>query len=258
MAVTKSCLQEERGAVTWGDCAVQLLAQVQLKQELELRDHIQHLAEELVHMQQNGPPSSASVSQGPDPISDLIHALQPFTSEEHLALRCLKAKVATDREWTEVDEEQENVTYGLKRKEARCSQLGLEEDNIHIGISEKIKKEDGYVTSHRTQNQCEDDFLTGNNNHKVENQSGDVTAHKAHKAGDILDKDLQNQEEGEIRADTLIEGEIGKRAPHTEEGTSEINVIAHSTTEHATLLCTERTENEMSCMMNDKVNLFVC
>lgn len=49
MTVTKTCLLDDHEMVTWGDCAVRLLVQVQLKQELELREVITELSRGVRH-----------------------------------------------------------------------------------------------------------------------------------------------------------------------------------------------------------------
>ncbi|XP_068129718.1 uncharacterized protein [Hyperolius riggenbachi] len=136
MMVTKTCLQEDCGAVTWGDCAVRLLVQVQLKQELELKELIQELAEGLHnngHLSHQAIP--LAVIEGQDPVSNLIQLLQPLTPQEQLHLNQLNMMLPSGQGHlsTEEDEQTQGTTEAEMENEIQAdniSQVSMVSENI--------------------------------------------------------------------------------------------------------------------------------
>ncbi|CAH2275411.1 Hypothetical predicted protein [Pelobates cultripes] len=199
MTVTKSCLQEERGTVTWGDCAIRLLVQVQLKQELELREFIHSLAEE--QELQTEHKTGGSVPEGPDPVSDLIQSLQPFTQKEQLALTQLREKLVADSEARTLHTDQEKVNKNLKTKGNNDSQGDAVEcrdvnENIKV-IKETLeftKGEESQASRNVTQTLNKEYYLNGEFNDCIVINISEVTSTEREHAGDFLTE--ENRETG--------------------------------------------------------------
>eukprot|EP00079_Xenopus_tropicalis_P034372 XP_017948143.1 PREDICTED: uncharacterized protein LOC101733101 [Xenopus tropicalis] len=113
MTVTKSCLKEKRGVVTWGDCAVRLLVQVQLKQELELRELVMEMAQELENKPQSG--HCRTSLEGQDAVTDLIKSLQPLTQREKLTLKKFSTEIVPCFEGDGFNQQKEVVTEEEKQ-----------------------------------------------------------------------------------------------------------------------------------------------
>ncbi|XP_077327461.1 uncharacterized protein LOC143961992 [Lithobates pipiens] len=201
MTVTKTCLQEDRGVVTWGDCAVRLLVQVQLKQELELRELIQDLVNGLDSDLNIGHQTIPNVVEERDPVSDLIRLLQPLTPQEHLGLNQLNIKLVSDKENPIIakdpcmEEQYIRQTHDITEAEtfneiqtgnkSPLAFLDSTNENITDKINEDSRREqnefqeirtDGWTDPKKTQAQVEKACYHGQNNRDYRNTVTDSSS----------------------------------------------------------------------------------